>query len=386
MKSLRIKTLAACLAAAGLLLSACGGGGDGGDTTAAGGADPVAPAPEVSLTQGSQTYRMVSQFGVAFDLTVDLDERTYAYSANGVNMSGAITATATGTYLLNTGLSASNLRAELRIKDGGVGGTLLLKSPGTNTIATSIVAGANTKLIVNTPDAVVGDYFSMGPNTLQCIEELAVGCQEDVGGRLTFSKTSATGLKIEFCDDDSAALETYLQQGAANCPTDAGQSQVRSSAFTIGSDGKFAPVEVGDTTAFELFFASFGGKVVGFLAEQDSDTDINGVTRTTGTLELVMPANSASQASEFTGVWDMAGKIAQLSMNVQGLTGITATEVTTSGTDSFTIDTLALNDWGNGVNVGYVTAKNWQVPVFVAGPWAALYNDAYQVSYIGLKR
>jgi hypothetical protein len=376
MKSFRYLALTAGLAAAGFL-SACGGGG--GDAPA-----DAAATPDVSLTQGSQTYKLASQSGTVFTSTMDTGAGTFSYSATGVNMSGSLAATANGTYLLNTGISASNLRAELQLKDGAVGGVLPMQDPVTGSVATEIVAGANEKLIVKDTSKIATRYVSAGVSTAACNID-GSACGDFIGTPVSFSKASATQLSVASCTSQPGmSPQAMLALDPAACPTVNGASTLSQRTWTMGTDGIATSSLTQSPNVFQVFFADFGGKVVGFAIGGRPRAN---TTPGNGNLGIWFPADQATQAGQFVGTWNFAAKNDQLTFDVKSLTDISVYVTGQAATTTETLSGLTLNQWGIGGNTMPTNdSPPTQFPVFVAGPWAALYAVSDAATNFGLKR
>jgi hypothetical protein len=377
MKSFRYLALTASLAAAGLL-SACGGGG-GGDTPA-----DTAPAPDVTLTQGPQTYRLASQFGTVLTLTMDTGAGTFSYSAAGVNMSGSVSATTDGTYLLNTGISASNLRAELQLKDGAVGGTLPMQNPVTGSVATAMVAGANEKLIVKDTSKIATRYVSVGATTSAC-DANGSACGDFLGSPQSLAKVSATQLTAAGCSVPSGTSpQAALALDPVACPPINGASSLSQRTWTMGVDGSTTSSLTQAPNVFQIFFADFGGKSVGFASGGRPRVS---TTPGNGNMGLWFPADQATQAAQFVGTWNFGAKNDRLTFDVKSLTDISVYVTGQAATTTETLSGLTLNQWGIGGNTLPTNGTpSTLFPVFVAGPWAAFFADVDAATNIGLKR
>jgi hypothetical protein len=375
MKSFRFLALTAALAAAGFL-SACGGGGGGGDDAAA------SDAPSPALTQGPQTYRLASQFGATVALTMDTGAGTFSYSATGVNMSGSLTATANGTYLLDTGISGSNLRAELQLKNCAIGGVLPMQSPVTGSVATAMVAGANEQLILKDTSKLAVRYVGGGVTTTACID--GSECGDFVGAPLKFTKSSATTLGAASCTSQPGMTpQAMLALDPAACPTVNGAPTLSQRTWTMAADGVVTSSLTQAPNTYQVFFADFGGQVVGFTA---SGRPRAGTTPGNGNMGLLLPADQATQSSQLVGTWNFAAKNDSLTFEVKSLSDVSV-YVTGDPTTKETLGTFALNQWGTGGNTIPTNDDPPSfLPLFVAGPWAVFRVESDVATHIGLKR
>jgi hypothetical protein len=387
MKSLRLIALAAHMAAAGLLVACGGGGGSGGGETAAESTTTTTPSA-VSLTIGSQTYRVAAQFGVVFDLTMDFDANTYAYTAPGVRLSGAMTKSTSGTYRFATGISGQNLRAEVAVKDGALSGALLVKHPYTGLVATSLVAGANTKLVLKDTSKVASRYTSVRIGAGGCTADgstaSGTACGDAAFGAAAFAKPSGNTLTITSCSVSSPTLQSRFAQDPGNCPLVDGQSSANSSSAAMDGEGKTTLADTAATDAAEFFFADFGGKAVGFFALAENFAGTSGDRF----MQILLPTEQGSTAAEVAGAWTLVSKAGVLEVNLRSLTDLSVTEYGYSSTAGvqYSGTQLSLNNWATGVNLATVASPSYAMPVMVAGPWVATHNESFDISYIGLKR
>jgi hypothetical protein len=374
MKSFRFLALTAALAAAGLL-SACGGGGGGDDAASS-------DAPNTALTQGPQTYRLASQFGATVALTMDTGAGTFSYSATGVNMSGSVTATAHGTYLLDTGISGSNLRAELQLKNGAIGGVLPMQNPVTGSVATALVAGANEQLILKDTSKLAVRYVGAGVTTTTCIDGSA--CGDFVGTPLRLTKSSPTQIGASSCTSQPGMTpQAMLALDPAACPTVNGAPTLSERTWTMAADGAITSSLTQAPNTYRVFFADFGGQVVGFTASSRLRA---GTTPGNGTMGLLLPADQATQSSQLVGTWNFAAKNDSLTFEVKSLSDVSV-QVIGDPTTKETLGTFALNQWGIGGNtIPTNDDPPSSLPLFVAGPWAVFHVESDVATHIGLKR
>lgn len=381
MDSFRRLALVAALVAAGFV-SACGGGGGGG---ADGAADtPAATQPDPALTQGSQTYRLASQFGTVLTLTMDTGAGTFSYASTGVAMSGTLSATGNGTYLLNTGLSGGNVQAEVQLKDGALGGVLVLQDPVSGSLATAIVAGANDKLVQKDTSKIAARYIGGGVSTAACNFD-AAACGDFVGAPTRFTRTTSSQLTVANCAPQAGmGPQAILALDPAACPTNNGASTLNQRAWTMAADGTATSSVTVAPSLFQVFFADFGGAVVGFTA---GGRPRAGTTPGSGSAAVLFPAEQATQASALIGTWNFAAKTDRLTFDVKSLTDVSVHVTGEAATTTETLDGFTLNQWGIGGNTMATNdAPPTLLPVFVAGPWAAFHVVDDGATHIGLKR
>jgi hypothetical protein len=372
MHSISLRTLCAALAVAGLL-AACGGGG---------GSDAAAQSTVVDLNQGVQTYRLASQFGKSVALTMDTGAGTFSYTAGNTTMSGTLRATSYGTYVLNTGVSAANLQAELQIKDGAVGGALMMTSPLTGSLATAVAAGANEKLILKDSSKVSARYAPVSINTNSC-NISGIACGDGVSPPDTVTKVSATQMSMVNCTVPAgASVQTALTLDTAACPANNGAPGLRAArTWTADAGGNYASSAVTAPNTYKAFFAEFGGKVVGFA---DLNRPSSATTPVFASLTVLFPITEATQAAELIGTWNFVSKTERLSVQVNSLTD--AREYATGQTPASgsALGPFTLNQWGTAINTMSVAPD--VVPVFVAGPWATTRTVGSDENFLGLKR
>ena len=258
--------------------------------------------------QGAQTYRIASQFGVVFTLTMDTSAGTFSYSAPGVNMSGSLASTA----------------------DGSV-------------------------------------------------------CRDAIGAPLSLTKSSATQLSAASCNaQPGTSPQELLALDPAACPTVNGVSTLGQRTWTMGADGSTTSSATKSPDVFALFFADFGGQVVGFSSFGRPRVS---TTPGYGNLALWLPADQATQAGQFIGTWNFVAKNDRLTFDVKSLTDVSVYITGQAASTTETLGGLTLNQWGIGGNTLPTNDSPPALfPVFVAGPWAAFCADVDAATHIGLKR